>query len=749
MDSEFAHYGRALQDGFDSGDRDKVAFALQNLASVSNEYAGGNSAVQNSGRGRDRLGVAANSPPIVEKKMFDCIVETALKTTNRAVREDALAVLAHLLSPAEGNNSGSSNNLRHADERLAELCTSLSALGENTVSLRCLTLLIIVLNSGSESRHGSSDELVASTVRRGAISHLYRILGGTQNAKLRELCVQGLFALSQTEEHARTLHERDVWSVIRAMYESGYMTEVTLAVVRNVVLNLLIVHRREAAGKAALAVTKSQETLKLTGGDTEARTRASVHDAKGRMSFKQQNLTASTSQADGTNGNEGEEDEDSQADEGLLRHRDLDESSLDLMGSVCFAIDRRGIMSMLLATCQEPQREIFADVSLTIVGMLSESLHKVIPRENRVLIVRVLLVLVSSMIDTRLVSVCYVLDSFLKQEQNRGIVLQCGAATTCAKTGRKMILRKDPLSKMTCRAFCQLMLQISTVPGGATELSHPECIAFLIDCMKDISSTSLQAGPHSGKEEWSSKLEVIALCTLMNSALETPMISSVAEANVHKALSRAASRQDELGLLAILASAFFVGKAGERVRSREVPKVQAGMVDILADLLAKGAAEVPSLGGIIWTVQELLQCISYLVAAPHNLYHLKSMLPVMVKILRTSLENGDEATLALAVDILLAMSYSKHIIKAMTTDTEFIPLLETAIDRAPYESKRSLETLIISVENEQLIASQTKVPLVQRIASLSRSSLKRMSSVTKQGSSSAPTRLQEQHPSQI
>lgn len=676
------------------------------------------------------------------------VASVALASKSAGVRVLCVRVLVALL-----NSKGSRAAVLHDEvSQVAVLCA-----GDPSALVASLRLLFALAES-------ERDELVDALVRRGGLELLVKHLSaqpGTDLASVplvRELSLKGVASLALHPAYAVRLHERDIWSQLMRLYEESFVSPLSLKVVKNVVLGCIAAaaERADKAGKADEASkagkadkppqppqvrsprvqpgpppdAPGESTSTSTIANASASTitpppRLSVsramRDSRSRLRQQSappdeataraltQRLADAMAEVEAQRGRGRARDGYSE-EAGLLREQYLEEQGLDkldLAATVCMNIDRKGIMGMLMRVCQTPEQEAMAELALTIVGLLSGSLHRVLTRDNRIVVVRVLLSLVEFYPDKRVVAAAYVLDLFLGQRANRGIVLHCGAAQKCANLGSKLLTRKDGTSVKICQAMTQVLFHISSIPDGPAELSNAACIAFLRKSLKNIGAVELRRND-TGEETWSSHAEIVALVTLINVATQSPIMSSVTAAELHKALAAAAKRTDELGLLAVLGSALFLAKAGPSSRSREIPRMQAPVVDMLSRLLraSRDDAHAPAPGGIDWTTEELLEATCQLVQAPHNLYEMRPLLPSIVDTLRDVVERGEETNTGLAVDILLEMSYNKHVARQLAGESELQDVLERALDVVHADHTRPTETLIQSLRNEAEIDSR-------------------------------------------
>jgi hypothetical protein len=679
------------------------------------------------------------------------VASVALASKSAGVRALCVRVLVALLH-SKGSRAAV---LRDEVSHVAMLCA-----GDPSALVASLRLLAALAES-------ERDELVDALVRRGGLDLLVKHLSaqpGTDLASLplaRELSLKGVASLALHPAYAVRLHERDIWSHLMRLYEESYVSPLSLKVVKNVLLGCIAAaaERADKAGKTDRAdeADKADEASQADKADkppqppqvlpprvqpdpppgapgestiTSASTSTStprlsvsraMRDSRSRLRQQSacpdeataraltQRLADAMAEVEAQRGRGRTRDGFSE-EEGLLREQYLEEQGLDkldLAATVCMNIDRKGIMGMLMRVCQTPEQEAMAELALTIVGLLSGSLHRVLTRDNRIVVVRVLLSLVEFYPDKRVVAAAHVLDLFLGQRANRGIVLHCGAAQKCANLGSKLLTRKDGTSVKICQAMTQVLFHISSIPDGPAELSNAACIAFLRKSLKNIGAVELRRND-KGEETWSSHAEIGALVTLINVATQSPIMSSVTAAELHKALAAAAKRTDELGLLAVLGSALFLAKAGPSSRSREIPRMQAPVVDMLTRLLraSRDDAPAPAPGGIDWTTEELLKATCQLVQAPHNLYEMRPLLPSIVDTLRDVVERGEETNAGLAVDILLEMSYNKHVARQLAGETEIHDVLDRALDVVHADHVRPIETLIQSLRNEAEIDSR-------------------------------------------
>mmetsp|Transcript_3999 Transcript_3999/g.7019 ORF Transcript_3999/g.7019 Transcript_3999/m.7019 type:complete len:754 (+) Transcript_3999:97-2358(+) len=641
----------------------------------------------------------------VKPAAFKSLTSLALKTKSITVRDASIECQVELFKNCRDPDS-------YASKELIRMCTT--HIFDANVTMPCLTMLVVTLSNCNE-------KMVEYAVQMGVVNMFFRLMHVTNLAAptllrpVRDLCLTGLNTLAENEKYAVLLHEKDIWTTLVGLFDQGYLSLTSLTIIKFIVSNI----QKSAAVTSASSEVDEEDDLVLF---TRRRISRRMNGGSGLELLDDANL--SNNQRNSTSlprssRRRSVAQEAYTEDDGLLITDSLDESKLDLPSRVSLDIDRKGVMGMLLSVCQTQGHDELADASLAILGLLAPNLHKVIAKENRIIIVRVLLNLVDGRADGRLISVAYVLDSFLRQRSNRGIVLQCGAAIRCAKTGNKLLQRKDQVSRTICQCMSQLLLSIAQIPDGPPELSNPECIGFLAKSMQNIAKTELPLGSttnslestgprRSRKNDWSKNVEVVSLVTLIIVAIESPVMSNVAEANLHKALVAASKRGDELGLLAVLGSTFFVGQAKARARSREIPKVHPALVDMLSTLLNKSLFDQPALGGIEWTTYELLQAVKYLVQGPHNLNHLRKLLPSMIETLKVSVANDRANEAGISVEILLFMSYNKYIMTQMAETPDLLKVLGESVECVTWDVRRSASTLIQSIEIESTIEKTRK-----------------------------------------
>ncbi|CAK9001789.1 Uncharacterized protein SCF082_LOCUS7079 [Durusdinium trenchii] len=698
MDLEFQHFFGKLQE--EEGKPEQEHQALAELLRI----------------------VGSTESLTADKEVFDTLCALAQRTSHTNVRYTSVKILVGLFRIVE-------NVADYLDS--GSVAVSTGFVNDPNLTLSCLCMLVVILDS-------ERTELIDEAVKKGAIDILFRCsLAMNANIaqllpQIRELCLTGLFALAAHEEYALRLHEKDIWVLLFRLYEDSYVSAVTLKIVKRLIETIGAIDKADGGGGVGSSGTGNSTSA--TEDDDDG-VEDKVRPVRAMGSSKELLLAAEASEARDADlfDREGYSEE-----YGLLDESKIDEASLDLPSKVCRSIDRKGIMGMLLNVCQTPEQAALAELALSILGLLTRHMHVVITHDNRIIIVRVLLNLVSFVTDARLISVSYVLDNFLKQKQSRNIVLQCGVALRCATTGLKLMGRRDHNSAVVRQCLVQLTFNISQLPDGPAELSNDVCVDFLKRTMKPIAKTQLQRNSQ-GKERWSSSVEVISLLTLINIAIESPVMSSLSAANLHTALLSATKRPDELGLLAVLGSAFFVGKSSANLRSREFPRILPEQVDMLAALLDSSRRNEPSLGGIYWSTGELLEGIHFLVQAPHNAHNVRRLVPAMVATLRHSVVQEDAQVAGLAVEILLLMSYSKAIMDELVSapdqaddpEAELLEhLVEDALAIVPSESRRSAETLIASLQNERVmgIKGTGESSLMARLTKkLSRGSLKKLS----------------------
>jgi len=587
----------------------------------------------------------------VDVESFRKFPKLVLERRNLDIKHAATKVIVSMFGVIE-------NISDYIDEDV--ITVSLAGVNDPNSTIPCLLLLALILDSKNE-------DMIDVAVKKGALDTLFRNMqrGPTiaflmMHNQVRELSLNGVRALSKHRKHCKTLHERDIWAIMGAIFEQeGAVSSSSLTIVRNIVRNL-------------------------------------SEDEDGKP-FPVKGPPYS---------------EDFTEEEGLLNIRALDPSKLDLASHVCWSIDAKGIMGMLLSVAQSMQQETMAELALNTLGLLSSRMHVVIMRDHRITIVRVMLNLVDMLTDKRLVSVAYVLDSFLKVKANRNILLNCSTVSKCAEKGLKLRLRQDRTAKDICDCFTQLFFHISQLPDGPAELCDETCIKFLQHSVASIGDVQLQRNC-SGKETWSSTIQITSLLALINIAIESPVMSRVSEAHLHRALVPATKRKDELGLLAILASAFFIGKSNSGIRSREIPRIKESVAEKLCALFEASQLQESSLGGIYWAPAELLLATKYLVMAPHNQNALRPLLPMLLTLMREAIEAGSEKldNVVLVVEILLSLSHNKSAMQDMLQVGDTIE--ELAVDARELlsieDELRSVETLITTLETERIAIAREEL----------------------------------------
>lgn len=628
---------------------------------------------------------------LVKKQDFQVLTDLALDTPSKAVRRACVEALATLVPIVK-------NSEKVFDENLLSVCLGFAEDAEAGPS--CLAILVLIFSSNDH-------ELVAKAVKRGGVDTLLRAI---QNAYTRsepnrvaDVLLGGLVALAQTPEYALELHEKSLWSFLMSMYErTQTVTTNFLRVTQCAVQQLLVPKFRHCRAKDARKVL-DLEPNSLPPTDI-------LYEY-----FPSRGYT--------------EED-------GLVDEYKMNEADMDLASQVCYQISQSGLLLLVLGLTRRIEHHALTELCLDTLGNLAPVMYKTLTRRSRISLVRELVNLVPSLRDSRLSSIVVILEVFTGETANQEIVCQCATVPAFAEKGLRMLQRHDAETRRICRSIVDLFFQISMLPNGPAELSTQMSVRFLQEAMADIDQIKLKRRSRDSRA-WMEGLEVNALLTLINVALQSPVMTSMTEANLHQALGVASARPDELGLLAVLGSSFFLGRSTAAYSSRELPRLQPEHVGLLTTLFTATANGEPSFGEVYWSTSELLQAMNYLALAPHNGIELKPVLPSILAALRTMVKDGPKADaeqISLLIKVLLSMSYHKEIMSELVARHNHVDKLLRQARRllaGMDDSQRDIDTLLTSIDSEEVAKERlpyrfgnSGVAFVKRVSrSLARSSL--------------------------
>ncbi|GBG28144.1 Hypothetical Protein FCC1311_043672 [Hondaea fermentalgiana] len=653
----------------------------------------------------------------------------ALATPNSDVRKACIRALVTLVPLVEKGN-------KVFGEDILDVCFAFA--DDREVGSACLDILVSLLDS-TEPDHAT--HLREPAVERGAIDLILRAIQQAARSEDDDRVVDKLFgglaALASEPTYALELHVKGIWFFLREIYDTTQrMTTNFFMLMHSGTRSLL--HSPFCNHRASTAAQHLRNT---------ARKSSSLSGLDGASEFYYEPSHGYSAQR------------------GLLDDSKLgaDTEAMDLASEVCYQISSTGLLQIVLHVVRrtDHDRELFSTLSLDIIHVLAPAMHKTVPEKMRIQIVRAMVKIIPSFRDGRLGSVVNILDALARYPANQGIICQCGAVQTLAQKGSQLLQRHDPETRRLCALIVDFFNFFSTLPEGPAELSAHACVRFLQEAMADIADVRIKSRPRSTASalsirsslsaatsassaagDWMSSMEFSALLALTNIALQSPMMTSVTEANLHHALVSAAARQDELGLMAVLASAFFLGRSTGAYSSREFPRLQHEHVLLLSKLFDDADEGETTFGAAEWSISELLEALQYLALAPHNGSELQPVLPGVLATLRRALKAGPEPDadlIGLIVKVLLTMSYHKEVMSGLMERRALVEkLLLQARKALPsfYLARRDVETLLTSIESEEI--AQERSPyrfgaagmaqgFVKRVSrSLARASLTRM-----------------------